>query len=73
MNPEGEILAFMVPQSQAALPKAAPAPVIESVVDQRASQKRWPMALSILGAVGASLVLWAGIFWLISTVIGLFG
>jgi hypothetical protein len=62
----------MVPQSQAALSKAQ-ASVATHVPDHRALQKRWPMALSILGAVGASLVLWAGIFWLVSLVMGLFG
>lgn len=59
----------MVPQSQAALAKveATVAPI-----DHRALQKRWPMALSILGAVGVSLAMWAGIFWLVGAVIGLF-
>jgi hypothetical protein len=61
----------MVPQSQAALTKARVS-VAPDVPDHRALQKRWPMALSILGAVGASLVLWAGIFWLVSLVMGLF-
>jgi hypothetical protein len=60
----------MVPQSRSALTKVealAPAPV-----DHRALQKRWPVALSILAAVGVSLILWAGIFWLIGAVISLF-
>jgi hypothetical protein len=30
--------------------------------------KRWPLALSLIGAVAASLVLWAGIFFLIDLV-----
>jgi hypothetical protein len=62
----------MLPQSQAAVSKAASAPVVGVEPLSRASQKRWPMALSILGAVGASLVLWAGIFWLIGAVMGSF-
>ena len=62
----------MVPQSQAALSKAQ-ASVAAPTPDHRALQKRWPMALSILGAVGVSLALWAGIFWLVSVVMGLFG
>lgn len=62
----------MVPQSQAALTKAQPT-VAPAVVDHRALQKRWPMAISILGAVGVSLAMWAGIFWLVGAVIGLFG
>jgi hypothetical protein len=61
----------MVPQSQAVLTKAE-ATSAPPVVDHRALQKRWPMALSILGAIGVSLLMWAGIFWLISVVIGLF-
>jgi hypothetical protein len=60
----------MVPQSQAVLTKAATS--APPVVDHRALQKRWPMALSILAAVGVSLVMWAGIFWLVGAVIGLF-
>lgn len=58
----------MVPQSQAALSKATSAPVVDAQAAPRVQQKRWPMALSIVGAVGASLVLWAGIFWLIGAV-----
>lgn len=61
----------MVPQSQVVLTKAE-ATSAPPVVDHRALQKRWPMALSILGAVGVSLVMWAGIFWLVGAVIGLF-
>lgn len=60
----------MVPQSQTVL--KAQASVAPPVVDHRALQKRWPMALSIWAAVGVGLALWAGIFWLISLVIGIF-
>ena len=61
----------MVPQSQAVLTKVD-ATSASPAVDHRALQKRWPMALSILGAVGVSLAMWAGIFWLVGAVIGLF-
>jgi hypothetical protein len=61
----------MVPQSQAVLTKAE-ATSAPPAVEHRALQKRWPMALSILGAIGVSLVMWAGIFWLVGAVIGLF-
>jgi len=68
----GEELTYLVPQPQAATPKAdvdirAPAaPVSHS------RQKRWPMAVSIWAALAVSLAMWAGIVWLISLFMGLF-
>lgn len=68
MSKRAEKLAYVV--SQAAISKAEvganakPAP--------RATQKRWPMAFSILGAVGVSLAMWAGIGWVVVAFLGLF-
>ncbi|MEZ5957137.1 MAG: hypothetical protein R3C27_08020 [Hyphomonadaceae bacterium] len=61
---------YLVPQSEPAVrdgdlngAQAAPRP----------AQKRWPMALSIWAAVAVSLAMWAGIVWIISAFMGLFG
>ena len=68
MSKRAEKLAYTVPH--AALPKAEvhvgspPAP--------RATQKRWPMAFSILGAVSVSLALWAGLGWIVLAFVSLF-
>jgi len=63
----------MVPQSPAVLPKTQATGVTPPATDFRAQQKRWPMALSVWAAVGVSLALWTGIFWLISLVATIFG
>jgi hypothetical protein len=52
----------MGPESQAALSKAdVSAPAARS----RVRAERWPLYWSVFGAVAASLVLWAGIFFAI--------
>ncbi len=56
--------------SQAAISKAEVG--VSPKLAPRASQKRWPMAFSILGAVSVSLALWAGIGWIILAFLGLF-
>lgn len=67
MSKRAEKLAYMV--SQAAISKAeiganaAPSP--------RATQKRWPMAFSILGAVAVSVAMWIAIGWLVIAFLGL--
>ncbi len=62
-------MTYLVPQPQTIAAKAhahtasaAPRPV----------QKRWPMALSIWGAVAVSVAMWTGIVWIISLFMGLF-
>lgn len=39
---------------------------------QRTTQKRWPMAFSILGAVSVSILLWVGIGWIVLQVMAFF-
>lgn len=62
-------MTYMVPQPQAAVREA---PVRVAPAQPRPVQKRWPMALSIWGAVAVSLAMWAGIVWIISLFMGLF-
>lgn len=56
--------------SQAAISKAEAG--VSPHLAPRATQKRWPMAFSILGAVGVSLALWVGIAWVVIAFLGLF-
>jgi hypothetical protein len=39
----------------------------------RAVQKRWPLFVSVFGAIGVSVVLWAAIFFTISILVDLVG
>jgi hypothetical protein len=64
----GKHVSYMVPQSQAAVAETE----LRVTAQPRPVQKRWPVAFSILGAVGVSLVMWAGIVWVISLFLGLF-
>ena len=65
----GKHVTYMVPQPQTALTDAE---VRVTPAKPRPVQKRWPMALSIWGAVAVSLAMWAGIVWIISAFMGLF-
>jgi len=63
-------LAFMAPRRDVAAAEAK-ASVSASTRSPR-TQRRWPMAVSILIAVGASLLMWTGIIWVVSAFLGLF-
>jgi hypothetical protein len=39
---------------------------------RRGLAARWPLFLSVFGALAVSLLLWAGIFWLIGATMRLF-
>lgn len=68
MSKRAKKLAYMV--SQAAISKAEVG--VSPKLAPRATQKRWPMAFSILGAVSVSVMLWAGIGWAVLAVLSLF-
>lgn len=61
-------LAYMV--SPAAISKAETGAQRDPALG--AGQKRWPMAMSILGAVAVSLAMWVGIGWMVLAILGLF-
>ncbi len=68
MSKRAKKLAYLVPE--AAISKAE-----MGVSPKRAShstQKRWPVAFSILGAVSVSLMLWVAIGWAVLSVVALF-
>lgn len=59
----------MVPQAQSATAKPEPAgPPLRVYTNV---QPRWPLFLSIFGALAVSLILWIGIIWGVSLAIGL--
>jgi hypothetical protein len=59
----------LVPQPQTVTAKAQ---AHTASAAPRRVQKRWPMALSIWGALAVSAAMWAGIVWIISLFMGLF-
>jgi hypothetical protein len=68
MNGRANIVAYMVPQAPTAAAEAqtaSPARRIHAPV-----QPRWPLFLSIFGALAASVVLWIAIIWGVSLTIG---
>jgi hypothetical protein len=65
-------VAYMVSQPQAASKVPAHvAPVVQAPA--YGPQKRWPLTISIFGALAVSLVLWAGIMFGVAWLIGLIG
>jgi hypothetical protein len=65
----GKLVTYLVPQPQAI---SAQAQSHTAPAAPRPVQKRWPMALSIWGALAVSVAMWAGIVWIISLFMGLF-
>ena len=56
----------MAPQAPAAAAKAQTASPARRV---HTAQSRWPLFLSIFGALGLSVLLWVGIIWSVSQAI----
>lgn len=63
-------MVYMVVHSQG---RATSAGSKVSEKSPRPLQRRWPLFISAAGAIGLSLTLWAGIFWLIAALLEQFG